>query len=389
MSLRLPTTQELYDRNVARFEAALAQTVPATEKSFVRVLAALEAMVGAELARMVVERAKQNLALTAGADMLAVIGEEYGVTRKAAVSSQLTIRATSTTGLTVPITASFTGDSNAESYRPDASATEAGGYISVTVSAVTAGVSGDLVVGDTLTMSPSISGVGAVWTVTVVVTAGLDQEDIEEYRRRVLLAERTVGGGGNSADYRTWAEEVDGVYRAFPYSGAPTGTSYPGDRTVYIEADTDIDEDGIAPEGLLDDVRDAINTDPVTGKARPCLGDTDENLYVESISRTTLNVEVRDLVVDTDLLTATQANITTAVDEYLRGIAPFISGLDAPMTQNDMITDLTLSQVIQDVLTPVGGSAAGVGLYITVNTFIPSYTLGAGELAKLGVVTYV
>jgi hypothetical protein len=389
MSLILPTTQELVDRNVARLEASLNQTSPATDKSFIRVLAALEAMAQSEVHRLVIERAKQNLALTAGEESLAIIGEESGVDRKAAVATQLTIQATSTTGLTVPITATFTGDSNSEVYRPDASASEAGGYISITVSAETAGISGDLVVDDTLTMSPTITGVGLVWTVTAVVTDGLDQEDVEEYRRRVLLAIRTVGGGGNSADYRTWAEEVEGVHRAFPYSGAPAGTSYPGDRTVYIEADATLDPDGLADAGLLADVRDAINTDPVTGLARPCLGDTDENLYVESISRTTLNVEIRDLVVDADILSATQDDLDTAIDAYLRGIAPFISGLDAPMTQNDLITDLTLSQVIQDALNSVGGSASGVGLYLVVNTFIPSYVLGPGELAKLGVITYV
>jgi uncharacterized phage protein gp47/JayE len=389
MSLTIPTTQETVDANVAKFEATLNQTVPATDKAFVRVVAVIEASAFSSLARMAVDRAKENLALTASADGLATIGEEIGVIRKAATAAEFTIETTAGAGTSVPITARFTGDSNAESYRPSASASEGSGTISLTAVAETAGTGANLSVGDTLTITVPIDDVSPIWTVTAVLVEGLDQEDIEEYRRRVLNGLRTVGGGGNSADYRTWAEEVEGVYRAFPYSGAPTGTSYPGDRTVYIEADSTIDADGIAPEYLLDDVRVAINTDPVTGKARPCLGDTDENLYVESVSRTTLNVEIRDLVVDADLLDATKTNLTDAVDDYLRGIVPFISGLDAPITQNDMITELTLSQIIQTVLTAVGGSAAGVGLYIISNTFIPSYVLGQGELAKLGVITYV
>jgi uncharacterized phage protein gp47/JayE len=389
MAITLPTTQDIVGANIAKFEATLNQTVPATEKAFVRVVATIEASAFASLARMVVDRAKENLALTASAEGLATIGDEIGVTQKAATTAEVTIEATAETGTSVPITARFMGDGNSEVYRPSASGSESGGKISLTAVAEVAGTSANLVEGDTLTIDVPIDGVGPIWTVTAIIEDGLDQEDVEEYRRRVLNGLRTVGGGGNSADYRTWAEEVEGVYRAFPYSGAPVGTSYPGDRTVYIEADSEIDEDGIAPESLLDDVRDAINTDPVTGKARPCLGDTDENLYVESVSRTTLNVEIRDLVVDADILDATRANLTDAVDSYLRGIAPFISGLDAPMTQNDMITELTLSQTIQTVLTAVGGSAAGVGLYIISNTFIPSYVLGKGELAKLGVITYV
>jgi uncharacterized phage protein gp47/JayE len=389
MALRLPTTQEIYDRNVAYFESALNQTIPETDKAFLRVLAGMEAMNYVELSRLVVERARQNLALTAGADMLAVIGAEYGVTRKAAVAAQLLIEATADTETNVPISASFTGDPHSEKYRPNAGASETSGVIELTVTAEVAGLSGNLLEDDTLTMDDPITGVGNTWTVLSVVEEGSDIEPLEEYRRRVLVAIRTVGGGGNSADYREWAEAVTGCYRAFPYSGAPVGTSYPGDRTVYVEAEATIDEDGIAPAELLDDVRAAINTDPATGIARPCLGDTDENLYVESITRTEFNVEIRDLVVDADIEDAVMIDIGDAVDAYLRGIAPFISGLDPALTQNDMITDLTLSQVIQDVLTPVGGSAAGIGLYLVANTFLPSYVLGQGELAKLGVVTYV
>lgn len=519
MALRIPTTQELTDRNIARLESALNQTVPDTDKAFLKVLAAMEALIGTELNRFAIERAKQNLALTAGEEALEVLGEEYGVPRKAARACQLDIAVAADPATSVPITASFTGDPNSEKYNPNAGASESGGIIGLTVTAETPGIVGNLVVSDTLTMDEPITGVGNSWVVAAVPVLGLDQEDLEVYRRRVLNEIRTVGGGGNSTDYRTWAEETVGCLRAFPYSGAPiatvvgwldgdmeetgvtdwsvgnsatltkettspesgdrnlkiaynavansyayqepvllnrtytitgfargdgtylpsvrngstvlwTGTtstnwqsfnvtfdassiqiqlfsncaaagfvefdtvdilqtSYPGDRSVFVEAETDIDPDGIAPQSLLDDVRDNINIDPVTGKARPSLGDTDENLYVQSIARTTFNVEIRDLVVDADILAQTKTNIATAVDVYLRGIAPFIEGLDPALTKNDIITDLTLSQVIQDVLNAVGGSAGGIGLYLIANTFIPSYVLGQGELAKLGIVTYV
>lgn len=519
MSLRIPTTQQVYDRNIARLEAALNQTSPATDKAFIKVLAAMEAMIYTELNRFAIERAKQNLAMTAGADGLAILGAEYGVDRKPARAAQLDIEATSDPGKTVPITAGFTGDPNSEKYNPNAAASESGGVIQMTVTAETPGIAGNLVVDDTLTIDDPITGVGSTWDVEAVAVLGLDEEDLEDYRRRVLIEIWTVGGGGNSADYRTWSEETVGCLRAFPYSGAPirtvvdfldgdceasgvadwtagnlatltkqtvspeagaqnlriaystvanpytsqrplfvnrpyritgfarsdgiyipsvknestilwTGTtstnwqpfdvtfvagadriilasdcsaagyvsfdtmnilqiSYPGDRSVFVEAETTIDPDGIAPQSLLDDVRDNINIDPLTGKARPCLGDTDENLYVQSITRSTLNVEIRDLNVDADIEAEVKADITTAVDNYLRGIAPFIEGLDPPMTRNDLITDLTLSQVIQDVLNPVGGAASGIGLYVNPNDFISSYILGQGELSKLGNINYV
>ena len=107
-------------------------------------------------------------------------------------------------------------------------------------------------------------------------------------------------GGGNAADYREWAQEVAGVTRAYPYSGKPVALlleSSPPDRTVYIEADTTIDPDGIAPQALLDEVRATITTDPVTGLARQPLGLTDSTLFVESISRTEFFVGISHLFV--------------------------------------------------------------------------------------------
>jgi hypothetical protein len=520
MALRIPTTQEVTDRNLSNLETALNQTSPLTEKAFLRVLAAMEALNYTELNRFAAERAKQNLAITANEDGLTILGAEYGVTRKPAVAAQLDIQAPSDPGKSVPGGSKFTGDSNSEKYTSNATGSEAGGVIDITVTADTPGIAGNLVAADTLTMDVPIVGVSNTWTVQDVAVLGTEQETIESWRRRILLEIQTVGGGGNGVDYRTWAEETAGCFRAFPYSGAPvvtvagfldgdmeetgvsdwtagnsatltkqttspyegsrnlriaynavnspyaeqdfmtvgkeyriTGvgrgdgtfqpelrdglgviiwlgtasttwqpfdvtfgptdtklflysnctaagfvefddidiiqTSYPGDRSVFVEADSTIDPDGIAPPALLTAVRASINTDPDTGKARPPLGMTDENLYVVSISRTTLNVEIRDLTVDAGIEAQVKADITTAVDEYLRGVAPFIEGVDPPASQNDLITDLTLSQVIQDVLNPVGGSASGVGLYIVASTFIPSYILGQGELAKLGVVTYV
>lgn len=520
MALPIPTTQEIVDANIARLESKLNQTSPAVDKAFIRVLAGLEALSSTGLYRFAIERAKANLALTAGEAALELLGQEYGVTRKPAVAAQLDIQTAADPATSITTADSLTGDANSETYFPDATYNESGGVIDATVVALDPGISGNLNVSDTLTLDEPITGVGNSWTVQAVAVLGTDQENLEAYRRRVLLEIQTVGGGGNGVDYRTWAEETVGCFRAFPYAGAPidtligfldgdmeesgvtdwtvgnsatltkdttspedgtrnlriaynavnnpyakqdallvnrsyritgfarsngtfipqlrdglstvlwTGTtstawqafdvtfiagttdillysdatgagyvefdtmdivqiSFPGDRSVFVEAETSIDPDGIATSGLLTAVRASINTDPVTGKNRPPLGMTDENLYVQSIIRTTINVQIRDLAVDADVLADTKDNIEIAVDAYLRGIAPFLQGTDPPASQNDIITDLTVSQVIQDVLDSVGGSAGGVGLFLIANQFLPSFVLGQGQLTKLGIIDYV
>ena len=59
------------------------------------------------------------------------------------------------------------------------------------------------------------------------------------------------------------------------------------------------------------------------------------------------------------------------------------------MERNDLVTDLTVSEVVQDILSANGGSATAVSFGLIIDTFIPEYRLQPGELAKSGGVTYV
>jgi uncharacterized phage protein gp47/JayE len=519
MAFSLLTTQQAYDRFLANIEAQINQTTPITPKSFNRVISQVEAMQYTELGKYAAERVKQNLALTATGDDLKKLADEYGVTLRPEVACQLTITLPAVTGTVIPITIDFVGDSNAARFIPDEQATAVFGIAAILVTAQVAGAASNLVVGDTLTLGSPVSGAENTATVNIVRTVGLDEEDEESLRRRVLNEIRTVGGGGNAADYRTWAEEVTNVNRAFPYAGAPligivgfldgncnssattdwtagnsatltkstadpyegtralriaynavsepfayqspltvgkqyhvtgwargdgtaipsvrnlsqftqwTGTSstswqafdfefvaagtdinfyssavatgwvefdnitivqsnLPGDRTVYIEAVSEVDPDGVAPQSLLDDVRAAINYDPDTSKGRPPLGETDGTLAVESIRRTSFYTEIRNLDVPADQVVSVKSRIEAAVDTYFRGITPFIDGIDAGFDRNDLITSMSLAKVIQEITSTVGGSAASVGFGTELGVFLGSYQLTQGELGKLGAISY-
>ena len=217
-----------------------------------------------------------------------------------------------------------------------------------------------------------------------------NQETDSDYRPRVLFAQRAVTGGANATDHKLWSEAVTGVRRAFPYAGRPpaVGPSFPGDRTVYVECQTSIDADGIAPAPLLADVRADINTDPVTGESRLVLGLTDATLWVESISRTSIFVEVRDLDVEAAKEAACKADLSTALDNYFRSIATFVDGVDIPQERNDSITSLSVSDVAQDVFSAYGAVCQGIGFGLVVGVFVPLYFLNPGELAKLGGIAY-
>ena len=399
MPLQIPTTKELAEQYVAQFERSLNQNIPLADKAFLRVLAIVEATMDTILYKFGQERSIQNLALTATGDDLDAIGREHKVYRKSAESWQGKIQGDATNGTIIPINVDFVSDSNNERYIPDSSATaDINDEVVVTVSAKVPGVNSNLelfaapTTPETMTIGRQIAGVlSTTFEVIEILNVGAERESDDAYRRRVLGEIRTVGGGGNSADYRRWSEEVAGILATYPYAGKPIGegTGLPGDRTVYSECTEAIDPDGIPPAALLEEVRETINFDPITGEARPPLGEINDTLYVRAIRRTEFLVEIRNLTVSPELETQLKTDVNAALEFYFKSVEPFILGLDFEGDRNDTLTNLTVSTVVQATINAAGGAASSVGFGITPGVFEYIYQLGQGEKAKLGGVTYV
>lgn len=395
MPLNIPTTEEIKDRNVSNIESRVNQTTPATDKAFNRVLAAMEALNHTELYKFGVERALQNFALTATGEDLERIGAEFNVVKTPAEAAVLTVQVVGIDGSVLPITLKYIGDLNALQYSQAAPVTAAGGFAELDITCDTLGTAGNLNISDTLVLSNPIPGFENTATVTAVVNIGADIQDEDIFRERVLFAIRAVTGGGNVTGYKLWAEEVAGVKRVYPFAGKPfdvISTSFPGERTVYVEAETTVDPDGIAPPSMLDEVRASINTDPVSGETRPPLGIVDSSLFIESIVRTEFFVQIENLDADADIETQLKADIQAALEGYFLSIQPFVEGVDLPQDRNDFVTEPSVSEVVQDILAVNGASAYQVQFGLTLGVFIPIKTLEPNELAKLaasGGITYV
>lgn len=404
MSFNIPTTQETIDQFLANLEAALGQSSPINDKAFLRVVSVAEGIVFTSLYKYAAYKVKQTLAITAFGEGLDTIGAEYGVVRKAAEATVLTATLPGTDTTVIPQTIDFIGDANGVRYFLDSSETigvPTPGVAELTMTAEDVGVVGNLQAGDTLSIGTQVAGAETIATVaiitgetTAILNTGAEKELDAAYKTRILDRIRAIFGGGNPADYREWAQEVAGVARAYPYRGKPVALlleSRPVDRTVYVEADTTIDPNGIAPQSLLNEVRDSITTDPVTGLARQPLGLTDDTLYVESITRTSFFVQITNLDVPSDIEADVKDQIEDALTAYFVTIKPFVDGLDSLLDRNDKITDLTVSNVVQDVLSANGGTANSVAFDIVLGGSLPEYQLTQGELAKLasGGITYV
>ena len=100
-------------------------------------------------------------------------------------------------------------------------------------------------------------------------------------------------------------------------------------------------------------------------------------------------MQITGLNVPTGTTAQCQAAISSALTTYFLSIIPFVTGVDPAYGRNDSITNLTVSKIVQAVLIQFGASASSIGFGLTAITFNSTYTVSAGEKAKLGAVSYV
>lgn len=395
MAQNFPEFTQLQATYLLELESKIGQNSPVNNKAFLRIIAKILAMIAVLLRVEVISATKENLAITASLAGLKLIGQEYDTPYNDEVSTVLTATLPATTGTTIPANVNFTADDTGILYYTNTEVTAAAGVATLSLTCRTPGAVGNLSAPQTLKMAIQIAGAEQTATVTAVTTTGADAEETETYRQRVLDKIRAPGGGFNFADGRNWGQEQEGVERIFPYSGNPTflatgsGATSSGDVSLFVEAQTSIDPDGIAPTSLLDDTKDTVITDPDTGLHRIPIGFPIAYLYVASITRTALYTKITGAVFLSGTEAQVKSDIDDAMDQYFLSLDPFIAGLDVLDDRNDKVTSLSISEVVQQILQANGASATGVAFGDMPGTFLPSYQLAAGEKAKNGGVTYV
>ncbi len=92
--------------------------------------------------------------------------------------------------------------------------TVAGGTITLSILAQTAGQIGNVAAPDTLQVVSPPSGIGPTANVVASIADGTDAESTDAYRARLLAREQNPPAGGNAADYYAWAFEADPSVRS-------------------------------------------------------------------------------------------------------------------------------------------------------------------------------
>lgn len=397
MSLPTQTTSALSAMIVSQLEASLAQTAPLLPKAFIRVLAkvlagvyilqwkyagfiALQQFVRTASMKETVINGKTVQPLVEWGRLIGV-GDPLPATRAELVVSVTVTNLTGIldagaqilyppTGVVYLTMASVELDAATVQVNARASSDQAGGGGE--------GAIGNLSAGTIVQFANPLPNVAQNAVVVSQAVTGSDGETVEEYRARVLERFQAPPQGGAYSDYRIWASDEVGVEQTYPYR-----SNTPGEVDVYVLATvaSSGSPDGIPTPAQLASVAAYIEADE-SGLAsrRPVTA----AVNVLPISRTPFTVHVVGLIAEDGPVA--EAAIESALDEYLRTREPFIVGLSV-LPRRDRITLAAVSGVVDEAVSALGGSVASVVLEESGGP-IAAYTLGHGELAKLGAVTF-
>ena len=387
-----PTTAELADQIVAKFEAQFGQDIPLFAKAVLRVVAKVFAAPLALVYKYVGFMLLQQYVGTATMRETEVLGEirrplvdqgrQFGVDDPDEGSrTELVIEVTvlEQTGSLAAGQQCIRSDTGVV-YAVVAPVALDAPTVQVTIRAVSdpnggggVGEIGMLEVGDTVEFANAPAQIEPEASVLSVAVVGEDPEEQEDYRQRVLQHTQFKPQGGAFADYREWGEKVPGVKAIYPYKSE----TEPGVVDIFVEATAVFDPDGIPDQTLLDAVKAAIELDE-DGLAnnRPA----NDLVRVFPITRTAFEVELSGLEsggTEEDV----QEEIDEGLDEYLRAAEPYIVGLSM-LPRRDHITLGGVGGAAHEIASANGATFQSVTLRLGGESKT-AYRLLPGQLAKL------
>lgn len=363
----VPSISEIRANIIADYEAELGQTVPLLQKAFIRVWATVLSGVFFLFYSAILWLFNQISAQTAGPTRLTYIAGQYGLSRNPATFARLNCTATGTNTTIIPAGKLFTA-ANGLTYENETAETISGGTASLVLACLTSGDSGNLVAADELTQVVPLDGLDDPVTVDSTATTGEDQEDLEVFRNRVLLRQRTPPQGGSTPDFVLWAREVSGVTAALAWRTAP------GEVTLYCLVGSTF------ATRLPDSSKRSEIQAYVADTSRRPLNMGDPAIVVGEFTEITFDVTISNLAPDTTTL---RTAIEDAIDAYL--LERFPRQYPSMNDPKDRITAMDIFAICRDS----GAKAATVVLDISGGSSdIESYQLDQDELAITGTVTF-
>lgn len=302
-----------------------------------------------------------------------------------AIAGEYTVQVSGITGAIIPAETTFKSDDSSLSpgklYILDNEFILDGVNI-ITLRAMTPGIEGKLLVGNTLTCTTPIALVATTPGSAEILTESNEPqaaEDIEEYRQKVLDAFQLEPQGGSASDYRLWAADVQGVEQSYPYVVAGNSNQI----NLFVEAvlADSIDGEGTPSAGMLSEVQASVEDPTDDRPGRKPLGVYQVNYLPVVVLQ--VAIEVADYVG----LTADIENlIQAAITAELFKVRPFIGAIDPVSKKNDIFD---VNKIVSLIIAAKPGSIFGAVSMEVAGNPVSTYEFDNGEIPHLSSITFV
>jgi uncharacterized phage protein gp47/JayE len=263
----IPTVQEIKDSIISNISQEIGQEIPLHSKAFARVLAAVLAGIMTLLYKFGYYIYKQIFTETQDDENLVKDGEERGIFRKHAEKTIIAVQMSGIAGTNIEAGIRIYNNTTGIVYQTiEQKEIDETGNAVLKCEALLVGSFANISDGTILYfVNPQVNLDDNI-EVMQTLFFGVDEENIEDYRRRILAIKREKPQGGAIADYRKWALEVSEITRAFVFKQEIRNI------TVYILTDNlasriPTQEKILEVENYLnDEYRKPINDEIVVGQ---------------------------------------------------------------------------------------------------------------------------
>jgi uncharacterized phage protein gp47/JayE len=370
----IPSIQEISDRIYTDITGKINQGIPTLPLSFVKVLSAALAALFFLKYLAIIWVYRQIFPATADYENLVLHGAVVDTTPVSAVQAVLLCDIDGS-GAQVSAGTLFTGTNNIV-YRVVSTVPIVGGTApDVQLLALTSGDIGNLENGEILNIASVDLGLDGTALVVDTLTSGADAETDESFSERVALRYRTRYINGSTSGYAQNGLECPNFIWVGPYAH-PT---LPGAINIFGKVDNQVG--GIPTQGQLNELLDYVTYDPITGKTvrRP----TCDTVYTLPIFNRQFDLEVFISGSNSEI----NANITTAVNNYMDSLEPYIEGMSG--SRKDVLTNTGVASEADAVAVAAGAKVTSVTI-TDVLTALPetNYTFYGGEFGVFRNITF-
>lgn len=332
----------------------------------------------------------QILPQTCSLPVLKLWGSLFGVEYKNGTKTTLQVEIDNVTASSIIAGTLWKSSKNGVVYTSLSTVYPVDGTAVLSLEAKTSGPAGNLNPGDELDITNPFDGIPDKAVVKSVLVTGSNDEDVEDYRKRVLIAFKRKAQGGSLVDYYLWSTEVAGIIDAFPYvleSGTivvylvadgsgkdrtPTGSVTPNPFPEWENGNMK----AISGSGLFYQAAMAINGTADMKNTRRPAGAVVE---LRMPNYTGYRVEITELSPATNDI---NAKIKAAIVSYLDDKKPNIMALGYTK-QDATINASKLNAAVQNAIDTDGGGYSSFVLKNSADEVINEDILGIGCLAYL------